>query len=605
MMSGAGELGPMLMVLGVLTLVLVAFIRDWAPPDVIAMSAFCVLVILGLLSVEKAVEVFSNPAPITIGAMFILSAAWEKTGVIDWMGSVLNRLVSARLWVTLPVLMVVVASCSAFVNNTPVVAVFLPVLLGISRRKHLPASKLLIPLSYAAVLGGCCTLIGSSTNILVSGIAVQYGQPDLGMFEFAPMGALLAGLGIAYVWIFGPCCLPDRLSVTAVLGPQDRHQFLCHLLINPESPLVRQRLTDTELADVQSGFRIIEVRRAGTRVTDPINEIVVRPYDRVLVAVSSRSMTKAKAGEDALHPETVARLDVENLSVIKGAIVEGVVAPHSRLIGQSLKSARFRQTYGMLVLAVHRSGKNLSTHFQNVELEFGDTVLMLGPVSTFEQIRNEGDFMLLEDKIALRPHRWRAVASLFLLGGAVAVSSLTRVPIVFAAVAACVVAMWLKCIKPTEAYKSIEWPVIFMLYGMLAVGTAMETTGTAKWIADSAVQGAQAMVPPGWMPLVILSLFYLTGSVLTEVLSNNATAVVMAPIAINSALSLGLDPRPFVFAVAFSASAAFSTPIGYQTHMMVYGAGGYRFSDFLKFGLPLNIILWITASWFIPTFWPF
>jgi len=600
-------LGPILTVLGLVALVLVAFMREWAPPDVIAMTAFCGLVILGLLEVKQALNVFSNPAPITIGAMFIMSVALEKTGVIDWLGGMLGKLVSVHLWVTLPMLMIVIALCSAFVNNTPIVAIFLPIVLAICRQKHLPASKLLIPMSYAAVLGGCCTLIGSSTNILVSGIAVDYGLEPLGMFEFAPVGLLIAGVGILYVWILGPWLLPDRLSISAILGPKDRRQFICHVLVKQQSHLVGKDLLETELADERNGFRIIEVRRTGARVVDSLSEIKVRGYDRVLLAVSSRNMVKDASGQDTLDPALSERLGIENLSVIEGAIIEGIVAPHSRLLGQSLKSARFRQTFGMLVLAVHRAGKNLAENFQNEELEFGDTILLLGPTSTFKQMRDEGDFMLMEDQPPARHSKWKALATLGAMGAVVALSALDIVPIAFAAIAACVVVMWLKCITPEQAYKAVDWSILFMLYGMLAVGSAMESSGAAKWLAHLIVNHTDGLVADAWRPLLVLSLFYLLGSMLTEVLSNNATALVLAPIAINAAMSpeMNLDPRPFVFAVAFSSSAAFSTPIGYQTHMMVYGPGGYRFSDFVKFGLPLNLVLWAVASWYLPLNWPF
>jgi di/tricarboxylate transporter len=259
----------------------------------------------------------------------------------------------------------------------------------------------------------------------------------------------------------------------------------------------------------------------------------------------------------------------------------------------------------LLVLTVHRQGKNLATDFQNAELEFGDTVLMLGPLSTFAQFREEGDFMLLEDQAPVQGNKKQAGLTIGALAAVVAVSAFTPVPIVFAATAGCIVVLWFKCINPQEAYKSIDWSIIFVLYGMLAMGTAMETTETAAWIANGVVGGSQTWIPQEWLPYVVLSLIYLMGSMLTEVLTNNATAAVLTPIAINSALSLELDPRPFIFAVAFSSSAAFSTPLGYQTHMMVYGAGGYRFSDFIKFGLPLNLVLWLVASWYLPKIWPF
>lgn len=602
-----GELIPILAVLVLLVVVLVAFVKELAPPEVIAMSAFCLLVVLGILPVDRAYEVFSNTAPITIASMFILSACMEKSGLIDALGHVLDPWLGRQIWITLPVLIGVVAGCSAFVNNTPIVAVFLPVILAISRRQQTDASKLLIPLSYAAVLGGCCTLIGTSTNILVSGIAVGYGKEPLGMFEFTPLGIVFLGIGTVYISIFGPKWLPSRAGVTTLLEAKDRQQFLCHVLITPRSSLVGQRLTDTVLANEGQGFRIVEVRRGGARSVLPLNEIRVMAYDRVLLAVSSTNMeANEHSDQKTLKEELRRQLGIENLSTIKGAVIEGIVSPHSRLIGQSLKSIRFRQTYGMLAMAVHRKGTNLAHHFQTADLRFGDTILMLGPQSTFARLRNEGDFMLLEDMQPARPADWKmAILSILALAGVVLVASLGAVPIVFAATVACVVMMWLKYIQPQEAYKAVDWSIIFLLYGMLAMGAAMESTGAARWVAGGVVNLVESVVPAAWLPIVALSLIYLLGSVLTEVLSNNATAVVMAPIAINTAISLNLDPRPFIIAVAFSSSAAFSTPLGYQTHMMVYGAGGYRFTDFLRFGAPLNLILWLVATWLIPIIWPF
>ena len=608
----SGDSLQMFLVMGLMALVLVGLIREWAAPDVLAMTAFGLLVLgrlTGVFDINNPYDVLSNTAPVTIAAMFILSAALEKTGVIDSMGHLMDRLMGANLRLALAGLMLLAALCSAFINNTPVVAVFIPVTLAMCRRNNLSASKVLLPLSYGAVLGGCCTLIGSSTNIIVGDLAAAYPGGNiepLGMFEFTPVGIILLGIGILYVTLFGPWLLPDRQSITSVLGNDERKHYICHLLIKPGSPLVGNMLVDTELSDQSQGFRIIEVRRGGSRLKQALNRIQVTSYDRVMVAIASRHMeTTKEQGTANLKAEVASSLGVENLSTIKGAIIEGIVAHHSRLIGQTLMSARFRQSYGMLVLAVHRQGSNVSSAFQNAELQFGDTVLLLGPESTFHQLREDGDFTLLEDMAPIRSSPIQARIVLLTLAAIVLISALTPVKIASAALGGCLLILWLKCVSPQEAYKAIDWTIIFMLYGMLALGEAMESSGAARWIAENIVNFAQNTVPPAYLAIVVLALFYLLGNALTEMLSNAATAVILVPIAINTAISLGLDPRPFVFVVAFSASLAFATPIGYQTHMMVYGAGGYRFTDLVKFGLPLNIILWITAAFLIPRYWPF
>lgn len=599
------ELLPIIAVMALLLGVLIAFIREWAPAEVIAMSAFCLLVFSGILSPDHAFAVFSNQAPMTIAAMFIMSGALEKSGVIDQLGHILNKVIGNSVWLAIPPIMLIVVICSAFINNTPVVAIFLPILLGLSRRKHLPASKLLLPLSYAAVLGGSCTLIGTSTNILVAGIAVEYGQEPLKMFEFAPLGLICAAVGLVYVAFLGPLFLPDRAGVMALLSPKDRQQFLCHLLIKPDSDLVGQRLLATPLGKEGEGFRIVEVRRNGSRSDLALDEIVVRSFDRVLVAVSSRHMEKGSDKKSTLRAELKEELGIENLSTIKGAIIEGIIAPHSKLINQSLNSVKFRQAYGMLALAIHRKGRNLDKGFHDIPLEFGDTILLLGPVSTFDRMREEGDFIMLEDQKPKQTDPFHRRITLLSLAGVVVAATLNVVPIVFAAIVGCLVVLWCRCLSPREAYQSIDWSIMFLLYGMLALGSAMEVTGAAQWLARGVVEFGNQFIPEVWLPMAILALIYIMGSFLTEILSNNATAVIMAPIAINSAISLDLDPRPFIIAVAFSCSLAFSSPLGYQTHMMVYGPGGYRFADFVKFGLPLNIILWLVASYFIPIFWPF
>ena len=600
-------------VLILLVAVLVSFIKEWGEPEIIAMSAFCLLVFSGILSADDARSVFSNAAPLTIGAMFVLSAALERSGVIDRLGHSMAEVVEKNLVLALAGTMVGVGFFSAFVNNTPVVAVMLPVIIAVCRKRSLAPSKFLIPLSYAAVLGGCCTLIGTSTNLVVNGLVVGKGLAPIKMFELFPLGIMLAGIGVVYVVILGPKFLPERMGVTSILSPKERQQYLCHLLIKKDSPLVGQVLVATDLASVGKGFRVIEVRRNGARSKLPLDQITIKPYDRLLVAVTGTNMEKLEgATRRTLRSELMATHGLENLSTIKGAVIEGIVAPHSQLLGMTLREANFRQAYGMLVLAVHRKGRNLSKNFQNEKLRFGDTVLMLGPVTTFDQLREQGEFMLLEDVSEHAQHPWRAL----IVGGAllavVLAAAFQLVEIEFAALAACILAIATKSIRSQDAFRSIDWSILFLLYGMLGLGKAMEVTGAAGQIANVVIAGAQSFsMSPVLLPFIVLSLIYLTGNLLTEVLSNVATASVMFPIAVGAAEALSvatatqIDPRPFIIAVAFSSSLAFASPIGYQTHMMVYGPGGYKFSDFVKFGLPLNLIFWIIASLLIPRFWPF
>ncbi|MCC6353419.1 MAG: SLC13 family permease [Verrucomicrobiae bacterium] len=593
------------MVLGILALAMVAFAREWVAPELVSMSALVAVMALGLLPVKEAFGVFSAEAPITIAALFVLTGALEKTGAIDFLGDFFGSAGRLPTWVMVGLMMLVVGTTSAFINNTPVVAIFLPVVMGICRRHGIAPSKMLIPLSYAAVLGGCCTLIGTSTNLIVSGVIGDKGLAPLGMFELTKVGLPLAAVGCAYVVLFGPRFLPDRLNVTAILGEDQRRHYLCHLLVERTSALVGRRLLDTVFCTEPTSYQVIEIRRGGTRLEMSLDQVIVQPLDRVLVSVSDRLMIKAEGDAlPRLDPSVESKLGVESLSTIEGGIVEGIVAPHSRLVGTSMRAARFRQTYGMVALAVHRRGLNLTKEFAEEPLQFGDTILMLGPKSTFEHLRSMGDLMLLEDQHPPRQIGPRTYVAMAALAGVVLVATLTSVPIVAVATAAAVLVLLLKCIEPQEAYASIEWSVIFMLYGMMAVGAAMERTGTAEWIASTMLGGAEFFAPRAVLPYVMLAVVYGLSLVMTEILSNNATALIMAPIAISTAAKLGVEPRGFIIAVALSASLAFACPTGYQTHMMVYGPGGYRFMDFVRFGMPLHIMMGAGACLMIPEIWP-
>ncbi len=593
------------LVSGLLVAALAALIFEWARGDLIAMTAFGVLVLAGVLPANEALSVFQNDAPVTIGALFVLCAALEKTGCIGLLGRMVGVVFAGPFWVGMLVVMAVAGVVSAFLNNTPVVAILLPALLGLSHHRGIAPSRTLMPVSFAVVLGGCGTLIGTSTNLAVSGMLEKYGMAKLAMFELTPVGLPLLAVGIAYMLIAGPRLLPDRPTVTGTVGPEQRKAALFHLLVRPGSPLIGRRLTETVFGTDRAAFRILEVRRRGARVEEALDSILVQPFDRLLVSVGGRRLVELEGGRKELDPAFRAEMGLENLSQVEGGILEGIVGPHSRLIGRTIRSARFRQAFGMLVLALHREGRNLTAEFKDERLEFGDTLLMLGPQSGFDQMRREGDLMVLEESRTPAPVRKRAAVALGVLAAVVVSASAGWVDVPIAALLGCVIVMWTGCIDPDEAYRSIDWSVLFLLYGMLGVGLAMEETGAAAGVAGFLAETVKAHVPAAILPVVMLAVIYLLGNALTEVLSNNAAAVLMVPIAVNTAQGLGLDPRPFVIAVTLSASLAFSSPIGYQTHMMVYGPGGYKFTDFVRFGLPLNVLAFAGACWLIPVFWKF
>jgi di/tricarboxylate transporter len=601
----------------VIVLTLVAFIREWAAPDVLALSILCLVVALGLVDPGKMTEVFKNEAPLTIAALFIIGGALEKSGAVDHIGKILrDRLSGNTRWAILS-FSCVTAFFSAWMNNTAIVAILLPVTLGFARSKDIAASRLLMPLSYASILGGCCTLIGTSTNLLVSGALRDLKVAPLTMFELAPLGVPLAIAGIGYLTIFGPKLIPARSSITGSLEIDYRTTPLYHLLIGGNSPIIGKLLTDTELANRTGGVHVLEIRRNGARVMLPLSSITIQKNDRFLIALHRR-----RGG--ALKPEELfSSLGAEVLSTVDGIVSELVVRDESSLIGQTLARADFRQRYNSVVLAVHRNGVNITNRIAELPLEIGDTLLVITARNNLESLNATRDFVMTDTPDELTPdevrhHRplhvilaWTALVGVVLTATLSDVlaraypGSITAIPIHYAALVGALALLWLKVMTPREAYASIDWQVLLMLYGLLGLGMAMQNTGTAVWLARGMVNLAENLVSPENLPIVMLWAVFLLTLLLTEVLSNNATAVMMIPIVVTLAGELGVSARPFIIGVTVAASAAFALPMGYQTHMMVYGPGGYRFSDFLRVGIPLNIICWVIACTLIPLIWPF
>lgn len=592
----------MILTFAVLGGVFVCFAKEWLPTDLVALGGMCVLLATGVLGEDDLKTVFSNSAPMTIGAMFILGEALTRTGAIDWIAHRFETWAGKSMNRALLILALIVVPLSAFMNNTPVVIVFLPVIMTYSRKSGLKASKLLIPLSFLSILGGTITLIGTSTNLLVSGLAKQNGQPTFGIFEISGLGAIYAAIGFLYLYFIGRHLLPDRDTVSSLLDAEDTRQFCSAVEIPHNSPLIAVRLIEHPLFSDRKRTIVYEVIRYGRRVEDvPLDALVLQEGDVLWFRATSRQLAEIgeTKGVTMLH-DKLASTDGDRDPEAEVKTVEAIISRQSKLLGQSVRNSNIRRRYGVVVAAVHRKGVNLSDGYQDMRLAFGDTLLLEGPVHNLMRMQQEENFLSLNETVVKAPRKSKVTLAVLILAGVIAVSAFDILPVSTAAMIGAVLAILTRCLDMRDTYQSIEWNILFLIYGMLGLGLAMEKTGGAAMIAHGVVGMMQ-----GYAPWVILAAIYLLASILTELVTNNAVAILLTPIVISIAASLHVDPRPFIVAIMFGASASFITPIGYQTNTYVYGAGGYKFVDFLKVGIPLNLLLWAVATWLIPRFWPF
>ncbi|MEO6873259.1 MAG: SLC13 family permease [Opitutaceae bacterium] len=589
-------------VLGLVLLALLAFIWEKYPADIVALGIFSVILLSGVLPRAKAMAVFANPAPITVAALFVLSAALVKCGAIEYLTGWFNKVSFLPYPIVLFLLVVLVAFISAWINNTPVVVVFVPVVLGLARKMNLPASKFLIPLSYAAALGGTCTLIGTSTNLVVNGSLLDRGQPGMSLFELAWLGIPTTAIGALYLAIGGKWLLPVRETLTSILSDEERREYLTEAFVPANSPLIGKGLKGAGLVSAR-GFRVIEVVRDGIAISVDPEATPLREGDRLVLACRPSGVARARSTPGF---DFTAEAGLEQIAAHEAVVFEGAVAPNSEIIGQSINELNFRQRYRVVVLAIHRGGHNVREKLSNLPLQMGDILLMMGTPQAVNGLRQGNDIILLDRRPlpSLSLHR-RIPLVVAIIAAVILGESFGVVPIEVGAIAGAVLVCVTGCLKPKEAYESIEWNLLFVIFGMLALGLAMQHTGAAAWLAQHAVAFAEHLVTGPQRQLVMLGCLYLITMVLTEILSNNAVAALMVPIALGIAHESGAHARPFVIAVCFAASAAFATPIGYQTNTYVYGIGGYRFKDFVKIGVPLNLICFAVAMYVIPKVWPF
>jgi di/tricarboxylate transporter len=575
---------------------LALFITERFPVDQVALSIPVVLLLTGILEPSEALAGFSNEATITVAAMLVLSIGLVKTGAVGAIGRWARTARLGGVETRLIVLCLIVAPISAFLNNTAVVVVFLPVFLAVAKQSGEPPSRYLMPLSFSAILGGTITLIGTSTNLVVYGMARNRGYDDLHMFSIAPLGLIYLGVGLLYLFTVGRALIPRRAGQTDLTGKYDVREFMTELHVRPDSPAAGKTFAEVRWGEVY-GVSVLGLRRASRSLWGPVANRRVTPGDVLYAQGHSRNLLRL-AEKEKLDTPAVQQATVD-LATGDARLAEMLVAPACSLVGRTLKESRFQQRFDATVLAIQHHGRTERERLAEVRLEAGDLLLIHGAASALDALADEPGFVPLSEVKGPAGPRPRALFAVLILVSVVVAAGTGVLSILPASMAGVLLMLFTGCVKLEEIYEEMDWMVVFLLAGAIPLGLAMDKSGAAAWLAHE----LGSLVGP-FGPRAVVAAFYLMTSLLTSIMSNNATAVVLTPIALFTAQDLGMNPYALLAAVMFGASADFMTPIGYQTNTLIYGPGGYRFADYPKVGAPLNLILLITATILIPIFWP-